>query len=393
MAIATKTINPLHFEDLEPHRFEDLVRQLIYDYREWRSLEATGRQGSDDGFDVRGWEITGNYASSIDDENEIKEIEEDRGWLIQCKREKSISPKKLETYLNELNKGDTSELYGLIFVAACDFSKKTRDTFRAWCISHNLAEFHLWGKAELEDMLFQPKNDHLLFAYFGISIQIKKRSIKTKLRSILATKNQVIHKLDNHLEKHPIANIDFGYPILLRDPEAHEYPYSDKIKDFDKHPTWLICSFNGYYHSGLKFLIKSHDAYINEEGQWDYAESVINKVCWDDPWRSQEKIDLQEKTNSFYRTLPHQHRAILNVFGLIPYDDILAIDEYGDKDIKIPNAPCFENPHIYVSFGQKHSPFTGGVFQELNQQGKNINLDETKRISFFKEQSWNSPQS
>src|SRR5688500_1569351 len=29
---ATKTINPLHFEALDPHRFEDLVRRLLYGF-------------------------------------------------------------------------------------------------------------------------------------------------------------------------------------------------------------------------------------------------------------------------------------------------------------------------------------------------------------------------
>jgi hypothetical protein len=36
----TRVTSPLHFEDLEPHRFEDLVRRLIYDFRPWRYLEA-----------------------------------------------------------------------------------------------------------------------------------------------------------------------------------------------------------------------------------------------------------------------------------------------------------------------------------------------------------------
>lgn len=57
MAKASKTLNPLHFEDLEPHRFEDLVRQLAYDFKNWRSLEPTGRLGADDGYDARGFEI------------------------------------------------------------------------------------------------------------------------------------------------------------------------------------------------------------------------------------------------------------------------------------------------------------------------------------------------
>ena len=58
MSGAMRTFAPLHFEDLEPRRFEYLVRQLVYDFRQWRMLEATGRAGSDDGFDARGFKIT-----------------------------------------------------------------------------------------------------------------------------------------------------------------------------------------------------------------------------------------------------------------------------------------------------------------------------------------------
>ena len=40
MVTTTRTIGPLHLEDLEPHRFEDLIRQLLYDFRPWNRLEA-----------------------------------------------------------------------------------------------------------------------------------------------------------------------------------------------------------------------------------------------------------------------------------------------------------------------------------------------------------------
>jgi hypothetical protein len=63
MKKSSQTINPLHFEDLEPYRFEDLVRQLIYDFKPWHTLEATGRSGSDDGFDVRGLELGADAAA------------------------------------------------------------------------------------------------------------------------------------------------------------------------------------------------------------------------------------------------------------------------------------------------------------------------------------------
>ena len=52
----TRTYGPIHFEDLDPHRFEDLIRELIYDYKDWQSIEATGRSGSDEGFDIRAYE-------------------------------------------------------------------------------------------------------------------------------------------------------------------------------------------------------------------------------------------------------------------------------------------------------------------------------------------------
>src|SRR5947209_6005795 len=95
-----RTIGPLHLEDLEPHRFEDLVRQLAYDFRPWLSIEPTGRGGSDDGYDARAWERI--------DVTEDREDDEEAGppttrlWLIQCKREKQISPKKLKDYLDGL---------------------------------------------------------------------------------------------------------------------------------------------------------------------------------------------------------------------------------------------------------------------------------------------------
>lgn len=69
MARVTKTINPLHFEDLEPHRFEDLVRQLSYDFKDWQDIEGTGRAGSDDGFDIRAWEKTGEITNQSEDDD------------------------------------------------------------------------------------------------------------------------------------------------------------------------------------------------------------------------------------------------------------------------------------------------------------------------------------
>lgn len=56
MVKITRTFGPIHFEDLDPHRFEDLIRELAYDYKDWQTIEATGRGGSDEGFDIRAYE-------------------------------------------------------------------------------------------------------------------------------------------------------------------------------------------------------------------------------------------------------------------------------------------------------------------------------------------------
>lgn len=72
----TRTIGPLHFEDLDPKRFEDLVRQLAYEFKPWRRLEATGRSGSDNGFDARGYEITASLAGASLSASESESVEE-----------------------------------------------------------------------------------------------------------------------------------------------------------------------------------------------------------------------------------------------------------------------------------------------------------------------------
>ena len=161
----TRTTNPLHFEDLDPHRFEDLTRQLIRDFRNWKKLEPTGRLGTDDGYDVRGTEVVAVALGA-----------EERVWQIQCKRSNSITPKELATHLDEMLPSGATTPYGVLFVAPCDFSKRSRDLFAEELQKKGVHEFYLWGKGDLEDVLYQPKNDHLLFLYFGFSLQGSKPS-------------------------------------------------------------------------------------------------------------------------------------------------------------------------------------------------------------------------
>lgn len=95
----TRIQGRFHFEDLHPHRFEDLVRQLAFDFRPWRSLEAVGESGSDDGLNARGYEIVGvDPVTGLSAESSSSQS--DRLWVIQAKREKPLGPKDTEEIVN-----------------------------------------------------------------------------------------------------------------------------------------------------------------------------------------------------------------------------------------------------------------------------------------------------
>jgi len=340
MANITRTINPLHFEDLEPHRFEDLARQLVYDFREWSNLEATGTKGSDDGFDVRGRELIVHGDSDEEGADTASEAEE-RIWLIQCKREKLISPKNMGVYLKNIFLLKQEPIHGIIFIAACNFSKKTRDAFISQIRENGVKEFQLWGKSELEDLLFQPKNDHLLFAYFGISLLIRHRTIKTTLRSRIATKKKALAAIE---ESTGVGG------VLIRDANDTHYPYKGDVPDFAKFPPWKIYNYEDQEHDGLKFLTRKIMAYLADDKiHFDFIADIDTINNWNDPWRIEEKSspELVKK----WRELPEQNRAYIEVYRVINYDNILAIDEDGDNH--------FEGPHFYVTYNNpKDGPFS-----------------------------------
>ena len=192
----TKTHGPIHFEDLDPHRFEDLVRELIYDFRHWQTIEATGRSGNDGGFDIRAYErVDRVLISEAEDGDEVEEMHPMDGslWMIQGKREKEIGPARIKHILADVDAADPP--YGYILAASANFSKDSYDFFRSELRNKGVMEFYLWGKGELEDMLHLPKNDRILFTFFGISLVSRRRSLATEVRSIITTKNKIVSTL------------------------------------------------------------------------------------------------------------------------------------------------------------------------------------------------------
>ena len=346
MAKATKTVNPIHFEDLEPHRFEDLVRQLAYEYREWRTIEATGRLGKDQGLDIRAIEV---LTKNVEEDEEPKKTEE-RLWIFQCKRERRLYPKRDREIVTEDLKAQPEAPYGYILAAACDFSKNSLDAVRDVARDFGVSEYDVWGKARLEDFLFQPKNDHLLFAYFGISLRTRRRSTRTEIRSRLALKRKLV------MEFGELRGRSFKR-VLIRDPRDTTYPYPGSVEDFVKKPRWRYWDFHGHEppdHVALvthRFMAytdwenEKWDAYL----QFDMEKPSIHEI-WGirfDEWPHDEKAErFRECWND---ELSDANRAWMVILGFVPYERILAVDDLGDA--------FNEGPHLIVEHRPGLGPF------------------------------------
>jgi Restriction endonuclease len=233
-AQASRTLNPLHFEDLEPHRFEDLIRQLAYGFREWSRIEATGRLGQDEGVDIRALEtVTATTEASESDEDEGEEprriVLEEREWRIQCKRYKQMGPKFVRGVVTEAVPDPSRAPYGLIVAAACDVSAQAITAFHEERLSRGVREGHLWTKAHLEDLLFLPENDHLLFAYFGISLGTRRKSQLQQLQAMITLKRKLLRAYKKE-SLHSVHRED----VVIHDVSDSTYPKNEIIEGVPK---------------------------------------------------------------------------------------------------------------------------------------------------------------
>jgi hypothetical protein len=363
-------MGPIHFEDLEPHRFEDLVRQLVYDFKDWQSIEATGRGGNDEGFDIRAYERTTRGAMQSEDaesEEEILHPMDGNLWMFQCKREKDIGPKRVADIVSQ-EIDPKAPPYGYILAAPANFSKTSYDKFRERLRELGVMEFYLWGKAELEDMLHQPKNDHILFTFFGVSLVSRRRSRTTEVRSAIASKN----KLFKLLGENPVYQ-----PVLLRDIKDVHYPYEAEYKDFKTNPRWKEFPVVEMDPLGLIVEIKKYYAFRDSERkEWDYTRSVnlVNRQSEAAPW-DRDDLLLRQNVEGFWELLPRSNQVMLIVNGLIRFDSIAIIDHLGDS--------AFKFPHIYVDFEINNGPFYT-IFEHLQVDSHRVELlDELKRVKKF----------
>jgi hypothetical protein len=362
----TRTTNPIHFEDLDPKRFEDLVRELIYDFRDWQTIEATGKGGDDDGFDIRAYERA--TTTTIDEEgNEVVRPMDGNVWMIQCKREKVIPPSKIKKILEDIDPDNPP--YGYILAAATNFSKKAYDAFRDELTKVGVLEFHLWGNAALETELHQPKNDRILFTFFGISNVRRRSSRATEIRSEVTNKNRVMRVLGDN----PVDSW-----ILARDSKDRHYPYESKYADFDEKPRWKDFEVVELHPRGVIVLMKQCHAYCDEAKKtFDLAEPpIVRHNPYDrlqDTERDRKQREELDLVRDYWERLPRKNQAMFHLNGIIRYEDMLVIDDKGDSWNKIP--------HIFVDFIDGSPVSSTHAYLEKGQS--HIWIDEFSRKNFF----------
>jgi hypothetical protein len=388
---ATRTLNPLHFEDLEPHRFEDLIRQLAYSFRPWRHLEATGRLGNDKGVDIRGVEVA-SLRPELDfdaggEEGQAVEptgaaVTDEREWRIQCKRHKELGPKLVREVVGEAIPSPADAPYGLIVAVSCNVSADTLAAFHEERISRGVVEGHLWSKAHLEDRLFLPENDHLLFAYFGLSLRVRTRSQLQRLRDRLAIKRKLLRALDG-----TSANRTYDVAMLIRDFDEERYPFQEQVPDFAsrRFPPWHLVIAEGLGIDALQVWRHSLSGWVKPDGTWDVMEQSSEEPthmegCWTErrraPWTA-EDMERHRRVSDSYSQVPERERRSVLEVSVLPYDHIVEVDPIGDA--------LYAGPHLFCRFDEEKGPYDGRVILVALVRGDRRPLDVDGRRPLFAE--------
>jgi hypothetical protein len=320
----------LPFEDLEPQRYEALVRQLIYGYREWASLEALGRPGSS----IRAVEAR---VLDIPNHGEAGGRTEERAWTIRCVRAKRLGPAALGKIVeSDLGHGE-SALKGYGLVAAIDLSRRARDAFRTKVVEFGMEDFFIWGRDELTDRLYQPENDRLLFAYFGFSLRTKRKATSSALLSSIALKRAASNVFRDELQN-PEA-------VLIRDAEP-SFESVDSARGIQELP-FNFWDFQQVAPTGLVFKVADFRAYVDaDSGSWDciewdaacgYPDRVFHQVGSRPDW-----LSAKPRISEEWRALDPDLRGDVVVYGFVSFERMLAVDEVGDD--------YFGKPQLIVEY-------------------------------------------
>ena len=128
---------------------------------------------------------------------------------------------------------------------------------------------------------------------------------------------------------------------------------------------WLVVKFEDFYHDGLHIQSWRCDAFIDDDDvHWDFAETVNDARPGPnfDPWdtRTWEEWNLaRDEVFKIFSKLDERNQAVYELIHILPYENILDIDEEGDE--------VFDRPHVYTVPHDVHlGPYLQGAYESLH---------------------------
>jgi len=323
----TKTTNKIHFEDLDPLRFENLISCMVYRMAgRWQTIYPFGQKGIDDGIDIGAIELLENG--------------KERTHHFQCKRYTKLSKAQLRKIIDDyLDKNYViPDKYTL--VTACDLSKKNIEDFQTYAISKGFKAVDIWTGTFIETKLYAEHHD-LLFAYFGISLVKQRNDAIASLRRNISLK----HKMRKDFIK-PINEINiertrkFQYPyekfiyqeILIRSIDDTTYPNAELQKG---HYGFQKAEIYDFYYNGLVVFA------------YTYTQDIVVE---------EYKSDKKGKAV----------RAA--ALGHIPYNNIIDYDLSGDE--------IYQHPHVFCDCANGNSPYEFIKYAQRTETGYRILNDD-----------------
>lgn len=320
----TVTIGKLHFDDLDPLRFEDLSLAMIYRLRRWSKIHHYGRKGSDDGIDIYSEEELENGAGKT--------------WFIQCKRYISMKKSELKNAVDKAVAKNSIIPDVFLLVTACDITKPNIEFFIKYANEKGIKNPQLWTASIIEAKLYSENHD-LLFAFFGVNLNATKNNRIETIKRNIKMKNRMrddfIKKQINPSEtmKRPYKKFAFSEAIIH---SVDDYAYPKADEKAVGISGWFKVELYNFYYNGLEVILSIEKYIMDSEGYWDI-------VHYDDKMRLEKY-----QSNTAY------------VVGRIPYENIVEYDLDGDG--------FYNTPHIYCDFRNNGTPYEDIVYYTISHE-------------------------
>jgi hypothetical protein len=360
MAKPTRTTNRIHFTDLNDQRFEDLCMQVVYRLHKWEKIDHDGRSGGDDGVDIRAAERLDNGLQ--------------RDWFVQCRCYQRVAAAELKKAVNDtLEKVETPPEV-LLVVVGCDVSLRARSAYEKYARHKGIISPYIWSASILEAKLYSDFPD-LLFAFFGISLAQRERSVEANVRRNLTMKRRLTRILQH--------SNDVSLPLIIRSIDDEMYPDVDANPPMGRMSSWVHLEFYGFYHNGIEVALRTtRIVYVIMErsfapwwkSRWAIVDFDEESIKWVGDGQGDEGYGYK-----FYDCIDETRYTIREArcLGRIPYRNIIDCDEEGDE--------YYSEPHLYCRFADEGQPYEAIVYKLLDAPGENCEgflLEPTQQFSF-----------